>query len=215
MASAMEDDEQRLAPSGRGACPRTHESGSGERWPAAIAIPLTRQCVQYVPEMSHAHRKKAKRQARQWRARARFVVCPNCGAQMQGFVCSVPCDLYADQRWRTLGAPHHEALVKAVRADRLDKGCERCGRYNRELDKRELDDRGRFLDWIAQVDQPGTVDVHHLSYKRQGQPHEINDVLLLCRRCHNLIHERLERAGVVSPHKPRHRWGFPRQLGER
>lgn len=135
-----------------------------------------------------AQRQNKKRKLRAREERRRAPQCPNCGQPLRKrlLMCSIPCDIYADQRVATKNARGQAALREALLEERAWNGCEQCGLHKAPRDSAFRNDTVRSLD------------VHHLSYKRQGKQSEIEDVVLLCRDCHNHVHDHLERHGVQS-----------------
>jgi hypothetical protein len=46
------------------------------------------------------------------------------------------------------------------------------------------------------------VDLHHIVYRSQGGTDDINNIVALCRDCHNLAHaEQIDRCELLEIHK--------------
>jgi len=54
-------------------------------------------------------------------------------------------------------------------------------------------------EWRCQIcgthSSKATLEAHHRDYRRLGKPGELKDVTVLCARCHELFHERLNAIG--------------------
>lgn len=92
-------------------------------------------------------------------------------------------DYYKSKHWKNF----RKSLTEPIDAE-----CEICHRkkwttYKRNTKKYKKGDKRRLLVLV----------VHHLHYETLGNE-ERSDVLVLCRRCHNLLHD-IERASHQAP----------------
>ena len=86
----------------------------------------------------------------------------------------------------------HWRKFRSTLLDDINVECEICHRkkwsiYKRNTKKHKKGDKKRLI----------TLSVHHKTYKNLGHENR-EDVLVLCRFCHDLSHS-LERASIMSP----------------
>lgn len=106
-------------------------------------------------------------------------VCPNCGAAflVSDAICSVPCDIFS--RWEPLTQfdrrQRRRRFAAFMTSERVALGCSRCH-----------DNAG----------EAESLDVHHLRYGVWGSEDD-DHLVLLCRRCHDAIHQLLAHHGYT------------------
>lgn len=59
-------------------------------------------------------------------------------------------------------------------------------------------------------------DVHHIYYPKSLYDTQLDDLRVLCRRCHKLVHELLERFHDINPRRnPKRKWVYIRDCARR
>ena len=157
------------------------------RPPRSLTAISERSVRESLPGAMNALKKQRRRRQRKWRAVMKWRQspssrpCPNCGGRLRNdLACTRPCNLYEGRR----GIEGDDDLYlwrrkNEIRSARRHR-CEVCG-------------------------EPGlSLDVHHLRYSEWGnEPDE--DLAVLCRACHDVIHDRLKAHGIYAPRHRRHR----------